>query len=253
MDKVRQAFEGGEVDLSSDPLQPLVQRIDQDQPIAPEESQHHPTEGLGKGASGRVGLSQVVEQPRDELRFGEGSGQLLEIVGDLGADLDAADRSALSRRTAGVGDLLEASFAIDDLGVVDLGKVMILRGDPEDRNGIEPLRAQLAGQLDRGQCLEDGVERTGEETRLLSCDDGDRVRSGEAVQIGEGRLSSACRQVLFAQNTRNLDPSERLLEDLRGPFDQSCRCSPSLGLGGISRVKGCHPIEMVEKVLIESR
>ena len=58
--------------------------------------------------------------------------------------------------------------------MIDLGQIVIVRGQPKDRDELRRDRfaAQTLGELDRGQGLVDRIERPGKKPDLLSGDDG---------------------------------------------------------------------------------
>ena len=72
--------------------------------------------------------------------------------------------------------------AVEDPGVVDLGKIMIFGGQPEERHGWQPLGRQPFRQPDGMQNFVEGIRRAGEQPHLLAGDDGDGSRLGQLLK-----------------------------------------------------------------------
>src|SRR6266404_913536 len=89
----------------------------------------------------------------------------------------------------GHGDRCQTTVAADKLGRSDLGKVMILCGDPKHGHCFSSTLRQTIGQFDRGECLIDCVQRTGKETGLLARNHRHAFRIAESRNI-VGNFSS---------------------------------------------------------------
>src|SRR5437588_9911928 len=72
-------------------------------------------------------------------------------------------------------DAAEGAIAIDDFGLRDFRKIVILGSNPKDRNRFDPSLAHAFGELYRREGLINRVERAGEKPGLLSGDDGDAI------------------------------------------------------------------------------
>src|SRR5262249_12040932 len=157
-------------DFSGDGFQPVVERVDQNDAEFTEELNHHPAESVGEIRARLVRIAKVFDEARHELRFGRRGYQLVDVLGDLFVQYDVAYGLAFFGRTAGVGDRDEMALAVDEAGVIDFLEVVVFGGDPEHGDHVEAQRAQVFGQLERGQSLEDSVERSGEKPGLLARD-----------------------------------------------------------------------------------
>ena len=75
--------------------------------------------------------------------------------------------------------------------MIDLRKVVVIRGQPEDRHKTSPVvLIEGFGELDRCQGFEDGVQGAGEEPGLLAGDHGAGLVGSELFDIPE-RLRAA--------------------------------------------------------------
>ena len=70
----------------------------------------------------------------------------------------------------------ETTVAIDELRFRNLGKIMVLRGDPENRNGFRATLRKTPGKFDGRQRFVDCVKWSGKESCLLSGNHGDAIR-----------------------------------------------------------------------------
>ena len=127
--------------------------------------------------------------------------------------------------------------------MIDLFEVVIFGSDPEHRHGIDALRAQMFGELDRGQSLEDRVERAGEKPGLLACNDDHGIFLTESLDVGEGQISRASPGVLIGERVSHGVARECLRRDLLRARDQS-RCVQAAGL-----VKLRDAVEVVQKIV----
>ena len=75
--------------------------------------------------------------------------------------------------------------------VVDLGEIVILGGQPEDRHGGQSLRAQPLGQLDGMQNFVKSVGRAEEQSHLLPGDYRHRLRAGQHLERAALRIPLA--------------------------------------------------------------
>ena len=132
---------------------------------------------------------QAAQQFAERLAHGvAGAVGLFHQVGDFFAEREAVQRGAQfahRRRDQGyVADRLlhrgAAHFHFprlmvraEDPGVVDLGEIVILGGQPEDRHRGQSVVGQPCGQLHRVQDFVNGVARAGKQSHLLAGHHGD--------------------------------------------------------------------------------
>ena len=109
------------------------------------------------------GLAKVVQRSAAERQWADG---LIRGGGIIRAE----------------GDGLE--LVVEHPGLIDFGEVVIFGGEPEDGHGGSAGSGELAGSLNGGERLVQGVNRTGEQTNLLAGEDGDGARLGQAIERG---------------------------------------------------------------------
>ena len=148
-------------------------------------------------------------------------------------------------RASGVSDRDELAFAVDEAGVIDLFEVVVFGRDPEHGHDVEALRAQVFGQLDRGQGLEHRVERAGEKPGLLARDDDHGIFLTKALDVGEGLIACASPRVLIGERVGHRVAREGLSRDLRRARDQG-RNVEAAGL-----IEPRDAVEVVEKIVEE--
>ena len=131
-----------------------------------------------RGRDSRAGLIAATESGQDfarELCRCEGGSQAVQHLADAFIQRQIRDRPG-----ARAGDVVHRHVRHRELGIEDAGgphlvPIVILRVHPEHRNRIDAVvRLDLPGELDGGDGLQQGVERSTEHTGLLSGDDGDR-------------------------------------------------------------------------------
>ena len=101
------------------------------------------------------------------------------------------------------GNLLWNAFRRKQRYVVDLGQVVILGCQPENRNAIDAGSRGLLRQLDRRQRLENGKKRTAEQPNLLASHNCERA-GAKAVQIRQRFRGRTPRPILSRQNLADL-------------------------------------------------
>ena len=101
--------------------------------------------------------------------------------------------------------------------MIDLGQIMVLGSQPENRNAVHSGRRRLFRQLDRGQRLEDRKQRAAKKTDLLSRNRRQRS-SPEALDIGQRLGRGAPRLVLPLQNFADLGATRGVVNHALGFF-----------------------------------
>src|SRR5262249_17082918 len=137
------------------------------------------------------------------------------------------------------------AVAVDEAGVIDLLEVMVFRGHPEHWDDVEALSAQMFGQLDRGQSLEDRVKRAGEKPGLLARDDDHGIFLAKSLDIGECQIACARMRVLISESLDDLVAREGLSGDLGRARDQG-RNVKAAGM-----IEPRDSVEVVEKIIKE--
>src|SRR5262245_45929556 len=137
------------------------------------------------------------------------------------------------------------AVAVQEASVINLREVMVFGGDPEHGRDVEALRAQVFGQLDRGQSLEDRVKRPGEKSGLRPRDDYHGIFLTKALDVGEGLIACARPRVLIGERVGHGVPRERLSRDLGRARDQR-RNVEAAGL-----IEPRDAVEVVEKIVKE--
>jgi hypothetical protein len=115
---------------------------------------------------------------------------------------------------------------------------VILGVDPEHwHDGHAVVAAHRRGELHRSDRLEQREQRTAEEARLLSGDDDDRARIGEAGGGRARRRWRAAPFLLVREHARDLGRRTRVGVAARD------RIGPGLAFGGVAREIRPHAIE----------
>ncbi len=173
------AFQSRAQDWRADAVKGAAACIQHQQPLRSEDPGIKLRKGLGEGASRLVGRGQRLH------RVGS-SEQFVRLIDQR---LNRVVQHQAAHRLRGLGSrriLQPAQFAArrkDD--VVDLGKVMVFGGQPED-GGVRPARyRRLARAGQRGSRLEGREERAAEEAHLLA---GDYDSRAAAESIERRRL-----------------------------------------------------------------
>src|SRR5262245_24109473 len=105
----------------------------------------------------------------------------------------------------------------------------------------------MFGELDRGQSLEDRVERSREKPGLLTGNDDHGIFLTKSLDVGEGQVARAGPCVLISERVGHEVARERLRGDLlRAPAE-----SRSVQAAGC--VKPRDAVEIVEKIVEEPR
>src|SRR5205823_703735 len=86
------------------------------------------------------------------------------------------------RRALAQHDLYKVTARVQEPGVVGLGEVVVVPGNPEHRHDrYPPLPLEAPRQRDCGQSLVDGVQWPGEEPRLLTGRDDQDLARRESI------------------------------------------------------------------------
>ena len=95
--------------------------------------------------------------------------QLLHHAVDALAQADPAERAPGPHRTGAQRDSAKLVGLVDNVGVVGLVPIVVLRGDPEEgHDRAAQCRGERLRQTDGGQRLVEAVERPSKQSRLLS-------------------------------------------------------------------------------------
>ena len=132
-------------------------------------------EGIAKLSSGLISSAQKLFEIVAEFGLGQRGQQTLNARLDCFVQHDPADRNPVGMYFGGNADATEGAIAIDDFGFRNFRKVVILGGNPKDRNGFDAPLRHAFGEFYCRERLINRVERTGEKTCLLSGDDGDAI------------------------------------------------------------------------------
>ena len=111
-----------------------MSRIDEHQAVGAEEMRHPDRERLSEGSPGLIGLLQQRQDLRFELRRRRHLIQRVDTGFDFGRELQSTDRHTLLGWTVVIGNALQLTRLIQEIDVVDLGEIVIVRGQPEDRH-----------------------------------------------------------------------------------------------------------------------
>ncbi len=99
--------------------------------------------------------------------------------------------------------------------LVDLGQIVVLGRQPEDRNAVHSVRRRLFRQFDRRQRFEDRKQRPAEETDLLPRNR--RQRSApEPVKVGQRLPRGAPRAILPLENLAHPGATRGVVNNARG-------------------------------------
>jgi len=131
-------------------------------------------------AKRRARLIRLAHHARDFFSLREPGQRFLELLDRRGSNRDGTNGMLGGSRIA---DLQPDGTVcgIKDEGVVNLGKVVIFGGKPEDRNRGRALLVKTRGQPSRSERLVDGVSGAREQSYLLAGDD--RYRTGLSQEI----------------------------------------------------------------------
>ena len=104
---------------------------------------------------------------------------------------------------AGRGEHLRSALRSGDGDVIYFGQIMVVRGQPENRNSVDSGRGCLLREFDRSERFVDRKHGSAEKANLLSGDDRGRALA-QAVEIGQ-RLRRAIPGFILALQNRG-DP-----------------------------------------------
>src|SRR5713101_354902 len=90
--------------------------------------------------------------------------------------------------------------------MIDLGQIVILGRQPEDRDAVHSSHRRLFRQLDRGQRFEDREQRPTEECNLLPSNRR-QCPSAKPFNIGQSLSRAATSAILAIQNFPRLAPA----------------------------------------------
>ena len=131
---------------------------------------------------------------------GQERGKLVDEGPDPLTETHAGD-GHLGGRIGGQLQLAQLPFRVGHEGVINLGEVAVLGGDPEDGDdGPSQLLLHAAGEQQDRQRLVRRVQGAAEQPCLLASDHDKRFRVGEPADGGERRRTRTEFLVLLAQN-----------------------------------------------------
>ncbi len=154
-----------------------------DEPVRPEHLFEHAAEGLGGAQSRSVRTAGDVLNPRCELGRWQCRTERVHGARDACGPCERADRVRAGPVRRGRLDDAQRQLGVEDGRRADLVPVVILRVDPEDRDGARPVLPLDAGrEPDGGDRLEEREQRSTEEPGLLASDDRHRRRVSERTR-----------------------------------------------------------------------
>ena len=176
-------IEDDQTEVAEQPLEPDRERIDQ-------------------ATAGRVGATQVGDQIGREVGVWQRDRQRVDDSVDLVSQSNGRGRGA-PRRDDRQRHALEPLVGVEDAAAPDLIEVVVLRVHPEDghrRHAVSLL--DPSRQADGRDRLEQGVERSPEQSSLLPGHDRDRTRGSESSGRSDRRGGGAARPLLRLQKRR---------------------------------------------------
>jgi hypothetical protein len=123
--------------------------------------------------------------------------------------------------------------------VVHFGKIVVLGGQPENRDGIHSSPSDVFGEAHGAQRLEEAVDRAGKQAHLLTSYDGDGARR-QAIEVAFGFFAGAQAAVLLAKRCHHFAAHPRIELDLASGREDSL-------IGGRMRVIAGNAAEILEK------
>ena len=99
--------------------------------------------------------------------------------------------------------------------MIDFFEVVVFGRDPEHGHDVDALRAQVFGQLDRGQGLEHRVKRSGEKPGLLARNDDHGIFFDEGARCWRMSIACASQRVLVGERVSHRVAREGLRRDPR--------------------------------------
>ncbi len=209
-----------------------IERVKEDDAASGKQSGHQLSERRAVGFASRIGFAERAGED-----FGERAFERLRRGGYERLDRIAEDN--FSDVAAGVLLICGQFVAGDAVArvpkrMIDLGEIVILGREPENRNGVDAAARGFLRAADGRESLVKGVRGTGKETDLLAGHDRDGA-GGETVEIVRGRgIELASRSeslVLLAQNFHDASA--------RGGIEAYFMCGGiNTGSGGRMRVIG---------------
>src|SRR5262249_49867073 len=174
-------FERGCIKRRSDFLQLFVERIQQHHSVLAKQPCHDFRKRFGKAGAWSVTLAQVGFDSFSELRAWKIRDQHVNRPRDAVAELYAADRGIRLVTLGLVLDAHQFPVLIQPRAVAHFLIIVIFACDPEPRNRLDALLAETTGKLDYGERFVDRIQRSSEQSRLLTGHD--RHRTGPAKHI----------------------------------------------------------------------
>ena len=121
--------------LARERLGGAVGAFEHDDAEIAERAVEHAGEGIGHADAGRVRLSQIGEQFGREFGLRQRGRQLVDDAVDLAAECDGADRRMSGAWRRRQRDRAPLQLVVEHRDRRDFVPVVILRFDPEDRDG----------------------------------------------------------------------------------------------------------------------
>lgn len=123
---------------------------------------------------------QLFQKRSGELGLRQHGRKLVHCAGSLGAQFEMPNRHLPGSRRWRKRDGAPTVVGVENRAGRDLVPVVIFRFNPEGSHGRHTVLLRHArGELDRAERFVKRVERAAEQSRLLTCDDGDGVRISE--------------------------------------------------------------------------
>ena len=161
-------------------LRRRIRRVVDDEAAIAEHLFDPAAERVGHAEARRVGAPQPRNHRLAEFRRGEQAFDFVEGFEDGVVERDGGDRGRFSAGPRRQRDRARRQLVVEHRARADFVPVVVLRVDPEDRDGRHVVVARhLFGELEGGQRLEEREERAAEEPGLLAGDDRDRLAVGQ--------------------------------------------------------------------------
>ena len=126
----------------------------------------------------------------------------------------------------------ESAVRSGDGNVVHFGQIVVVGGEPENRDGVDSSRGCLFGEFDRGQRLVDGEHRSAEKADLLPGHDCGRAFA-QAIEIGQRLRRGVPGFVLPLKDCSDAFAASRIVGNFRGFFFQPFREMRRSGIEGL--------------------
>ena len=209
-------FQRPAIDRRAERVDGLIQRIQQNKAPTAEQAGQQTAKGLRPGGARAVGLAEILQQLVARRAWRQRGLQAIKKCAYRGRELHMT-HGALWRRSHPFRPQRHQLLIFpQDFGFGNFLQVVVLAGQPEDRDGWNPLLRESLRQTNCGQRFVERIGRTRKSPYLLTGDHRERAGAPQAVDVDKGGGPASKGLVLPLQNIGDLVASVRQLLDFLG-------------------------------------